>query len=80
MGKKQSLSKEQRAQTVTLSNLKFYLRQIAKKIKASKTAVQKAIMKYRNESFVIDEKVSVSMSMSQVVYLLAKFRCFFFIV
>ena len=46
MGKKQSLSMEEWAQIVTLSNLKFSVHQIAKKMKLSKTAVHNAIMKY----------------------------------
>ena len=57
MGKKQSLSTEERAQIVTLSNLKFFVRQIAK-MKISKTAVHNAIMKYQNEDVFIDKKRS----------------------
>ena len=55
MGKKQSLSTEKQAQ-VTLSNLKFSVRQITKKIKVSKTTVHNTIMKYQNESGFIDRK------------------------
>ena len=59
MGKKQSLSTEKRAQ-VTLSNLKFSERQIAKKIKISKTTVHNTITKYQNESGFIDRKKPIS--------------------
>ena len=59
MGKKQSLSTEEMAQIVTLNNLKFFVRQIAKKMKASKTAVHNAIMKYQNKDVFIDRKKSV---------------------
>ena len=45
MGKKQLLSREERAQTVALSDVKFSLRQIAKMMKVSKTAVDNAIKK-----------------------------------
>ncbi len=58
IGKKQSLSKEKRAQIVTLSSLKFSVRQIEKKLKASKTAVSNAIVKYQNEGIVKDRKRS----------------------
>ena len=58
MGKKQSFSMEERAQIVTLSNLKFFIRQIVKKMKVSKTAVHNAIMKYQNKSVSIDRKTS----------------------
>jgi len=39
MGKKASRNTEKRAQIVTLSNLNFSIRQIAKKVKVSKTSV-----------------------------------------
>ena len=39
MGKKQPLSTKEWAQIVTLSNLKFSIHQIVKKMKFSKTAV-----------------------------------------
>ena len=55
---KKSLSTEKRAQIVTLKNLKFSVRQIAKKIKISKTAVHNAIMKYQNEGVFINRKRS----------------------
>ena len=58
MVNKQSLSTEERDQIVTLSNLKFSVRQIAKKMKVSKTAVLNAIMKYQNEGVFIDRKRS----------------------
>ena len=58
MGKKQTVSTKNRPQIVTLSNLKFSLREIAK-MKVSKTAVHNAIMKYRNESVFIHRKRSV---------------------
>ena len=51
MGTKQFFSTKERAQIVTLSNLKFSVRQIAKKMKVCKTAVHNAIMKYQNEMF-----------------------------
>ena len=51
MGKKQFFSTKERAQIVTLSNLKFSVRQIAKKMKVCKTVVHNAIMKYQNEMF-----------------------------
>ena len=54
MGKKQSFITEERSQIVTLSSLKFPVRQIAKNIKVRKTAVYNAIMKYQNEGFFID--------------------------
>ena len=73
MGKKQSLSTKERAQIVTLSNLKFSVRQIAKKIKVSKIAMHNAIIKYQNESVFIDGKsfylhvyVPTSMSLGKV--------------
>ena len=53
-----SLSTEKWAQIVTLSNLNFSVRQIAKKVKASKTAVHNAIMKYQNEGTFKDRKRS----------------------
>ena len=56
MGKKQSLSTEERTQIVNLKNLTFSIRQIAKNEKVSKTAVHNAIMKYRNEGVFIDKK------------------------
>ena len=56
MGKKQSLSTEERAQIVTLRNLTFSVGEIAKNKKVSKTAVHNAIMKYRNEGVFIDKK------------------------
>ena len=56
MGKKQSLSTEEQAQIITLSNLNFSIHQIAKKMKVSKTVLY-----------------NVSMSMSQLACLLAKF-------
>ena len=46
MGKRQSLTTEEWAQIVTLSNLKFSVRQIAKKMKISKTTVHNANIKY----------------------------------
>ena len=58
MGKKQSLSAEEQAQIVTLRNLKFSVRQIAEKMKVSKTAVYNAIMKYQNEGVFINRKRS----------------------
>ena len=58
MGKKQSVNTKNRPQIVTLSNLKFSVRQIAKKMKISKTAVHNAIMKYQNEGVFIDRKRS----------------------
>ena len=54
--KKQSLSTEKWDQIVTLSNLKFFVRPISKKVKISKTAVHNAIMKYQNEGFSLTEK------------------------
>ena len=73
MSKKQSLSTEERAQTVTLSNLKFSVRQIAKKIKINKTAVKNAIMKYQNEGVFINRNslyfyvyIPTSMSLVEV--------------
>ena len=56
MGKKLSLSSEKRAQIVTLSNLKFSVREIARKV--SKTAVHNAITKYQNEGIFTDRKRS----------------------
>ena len=53
-----SLSTEERAQIVNLSNLTFFLLQIAKMVKVSKTAVHNAIMKYQNEGAFIDKKRS----------------------
>ena len=58
MGKKQSLSTKERAKIVTLSNLKFSVRQIAKKMKVSKTAVHNAIMKNQNDGVFIVRKSS----------------------
>ena len=55
MGTKQPLSTEERAQNVTSRNLKFSVRQIAKKMKVSKIVVHKAIMKYQNEVVFIDK-------------------------
>ena len=46
MDNKQSLGREERAQIVTLSNFKFSVFQIAKKIQVSKATVHNAIMKY----------------------------------
>ena len=43
--KKQSLRTEKRVQIVTLRKLKFSVRQIAKKMKVSKTAMHNGIMK-----------------------------------
>ena len=56
MGKKQSLSTKERAQIVTLNNLKFSVCQIAKKMKVSKTAVHHAIMKDQNEDIFVRKK------------------------
>ena len=56
MGKKQSLSREERAQILTLSNLKFSARQIAKKMKVNKTAMHNAIMKYQNEGIIFTDR------------------------
>ena len=58
MGKKPSLSTEKRAQIVTLSNLNFSVREIAKKVKVSKTAVHNAIAKYQNKGIFTDRKRS----------------------
>ena len=58
MDKKQFLSTEKRAQIVLLNNLKFSIRQIARKMKVSKTAVHHAIMKYQNGSAFVDRKRS----------------------
>ena len=58
MDKKQFLSTEKRAQIVLLNNLKFSVRQIARKMKVSKTAVHHAIMKYQNGSAFVDRKRS----------------------
>ena len=58
MGKKPSLSSEKRAQIVTLSNLNFSVREIARKVKVSKTAVHNAITKYQNEGIFSDRKRS----------------------
>ena len=58
MGKKQSFITEERSQIVTLSSLKFSVRQIAKNMKVRKTTVYNAIMKYQNEGFLIDRKRS----------------------
>ena len=56
MDKKQSHSTEEREQIVTLSNLKFAVRQIAKKIRVSETAAYSAITKYQNECVFKDKK------------------------
>ena len=58
MGKTQSFSTKERAQIVNLSNLKFSVRQVAKKKKkkVSKTVLHNAIMKYYNEGVFIDRK------------------------
>ena len=45
LGKKQSLSTEERAPILTSSNLKFSVHQITKRMKVSKTAAHNAIMK-----------------------------------
>ena len=58
MCKKRSLSTEKRAQIVTLSSLKFSVRQIEKKLKVSKTAVPNTITKYQNEVIFKDRKRS----------------------
>ena len=58
MGKKSSLSSEKRAQLVTLSNLNFSVREIARKMKVSKTAVHNAIAKYQNKGIFTDRKRS----------------------
>ena len=59
MGKKQSVSTEERAKIVTLSNLKFSVRQI-EKMKVSKTAVYNAVMKDQNEGVFINRKNLIS--------------------
>ena len=67
IGKKLFLNTEKRAQNVTLSNLKFSVRQIAKKMKVSETAVYNAIMKYQNEgrpSFTTSREASGNHSLS----------------
>jgi len=46
---KTPLSIEKRAHITTLSNLKFSVRQIAKKTKVCETSVHDAVMKYQNE-------------------------------
>ena len=46
MGKKPSFNTEKPAQMATLSNLKFSVRQIAKKMKVSQTDEHNAITKY----------------------------------
>ena len=56
MGTKQSFSTKKQAQIVTLNNSKFSEHQIAKKMKASKTVVYNAIIKYQNEGVFIDRK------------------------
>ena len=58
MGKKPFFSREKRAQIVTLSNLNFSVREIARKLKVSKTAVHDAITKYQNEGIFTDIKRS----------------------
>ena len=58
MGKKPSLSSEKRAQIVTLSKLNFSVREIARKVKVSKTAMHNAITKYQNEDIFTDRKRS----------------------
>ena len=58
MGKKLSLSSEKRAQIVSLSNLNFSVREIARKVEVSKTAVLNAITKYQNEGIFTDRKRS----------------------
>ena len=58
MGKKPSLSSEKRAQIVTLSNLNFSVREIARKVKVTKTAAHNAITKYQNEGIFTDRKRS----------------------
>ena len=45
LGKKQSNSTKERAQIITLRNLKFFVHQMAKKTKVSETAVHNVIMK-----------------------------------
>ena len=46
MSKKHSLNTKEWAQIVTLSNLKYPLHQMAKKMKVSKIVVHNAIIKY----------------------------------
>ena len=58
MGKKLSLSSEKRAQIVIQSILNFSVREIARKVKVSKTAVHNAITKYQNEGIFTDRKRS----------------------
>ena len=57
MDKKQSQHGRKRAQIVTLGNLQFSVRRIAK-MKISKTAVHNTIMKYQNEGGFINRKRS----------------------
>ena len=73
MNKKLSLITVERAQMVSLSNLKFSVCQTAKKMKVSKTAMLNAIMKYQNEGVFTDRKslylyvyVPTSMSLGEV--------------
>ena len=49
---------KKRALIVTLSSVKFSVRQIEKKLKVCKTAVHNAIMKYQNEGTFKDRKRS----------------------
>ena len=58
MGKKTSLSSEKRAHIVTPSILNFSVREIARKVKVSKTAGHNAITKYQNEGIFTDRKRS----------------------
>ena len=58
ISKKQSLTTEERAQIVTMSNSKFFVGQIAKRMKVSKTVVRNAIIKYQTEAVFIDKKRS----------------------
>ena len=58
MGEKPTLSSEKRIQIVSLSNLKFSVREIARKVEVSKTAVHNAITKYQNEGILTDRKRS----------------------
>ena len=51
----QSLSPEEWTLIVTLSNLKFSVHQITKKMKISKTAVHNAIMKSQNEGVFVEK-------------------------
>ena len=67
MGKKRSFSTEKWARIVALSNLKFSVRQIEKKVKVCKIAVSNAITKNKIKVFSINQSMILFLPKSALI-------------